>query len=101
MEIQITPDYNISYTKAGFNLITGTPALFQNLSCRLRLLTGEYLYDPTQGVDYQNLMSRNDINYFTQSIDFELKKDDRVDYSIIDTDFAEGVLSLTIQVETA
>lgn len=98
MEIAITPTHDIDYSPTGFCTTQGTPALMQALTTRLRLLNEEYLYDPTQGIDYIHLMSSNNIDYFTRAIDFEIKKDPRVSFTEMQHDFTHGILNLTIKV---
>lgn len=100
MEVAITQDGNIDYSQAGWCITQGTPALFTNLATRLRLLKGEYLYDNTEGVDYPALMATPDINYITQSIDAELKKDPRVDYNDISYTHKHGVLNILVKVKS-
>lgn len=92
---------NLVYNQTGLVYTSGEDSILQTLTNRLRLLRGEAINHPTDGMDYNNLMSHNNLNLIKREISSELKKDSRVIYSTIETKRqSEGQLVLQVKVKS-
>lgn len=84
---------NLLYTQTGFVDARSVDAALQTLSCRLRLLNGEYLLILNEGIDYQEHLDLQD-DLLTALRD-ELKKDPRV--ALVTAERRDSDVTLGIQ----
>lgn len=80
MTPRVDQEGNLVYSQVGRVWTSGDQALLQNITTHLLLQEGEYPYDSTQGVDFNNLLWRNNRDLVITTLESEIKEDPRVSY---------------------
>lgn len=102
MTPKLDRDHNLLYSQVGRYWLSGDQQLLQNQATTLLLQEGEYLWDTTQGCDFNTLLHIGNPTQITRALHSELQLDPAISYVTITTQPTRhpSTLHLDISIKT-